>query len=152
MYGESIVFVKETISIMNSNSQHQEYFSVPKPSEEVFHSPASINLISVAGNEFANIHVSCCEVGQALWCSKKATICLQSLHECSDLNTVWKISDISFLESGQRYRIVSCIRRTFFHGGEYQKSGVRLIYEYSKTRHLFLGHTERNVTAIHFRR
>ena len=40
----------------------------------------------------------------------------------------------------------------FFHGGEYQKSGVRLIYEYSKTRHLFLGHTERNVTAIHFRR
>ena len=36
------------------------------------------------------------------------------------------------------YRIVSCIRRTFFHGGEYQKSGVRLIYEYSKTRHLFL--------------
>ena len=36
------------------------------------------------------------------------------------------------------YCIVSCIRRTFFHGGEYQKSGVRLIYEYSKTRHLFL--------------
>ena len=36
------------------------------------------------------------------------------------------------------YRIVSCIRHTFFHGGEYQKSGVRLIYEYSKTRHLFL--------------
>ena len=34
--------------------------------------------------------------------------------------------------------IVSCIRRAFFHGGEYQKSGVRLIYEYSKTRHLFL--------------
>ena len=35
--------------------------------------------------------------------------------------------------------IVSCIRRFFFHGGaEYQKSGVRLIYEYSKTRHLFL--------------
>ena len=28
---------------------------------------------------------------------------------------------------------ISCIRRTFFHGGEYQKSGVRLIYEYSKT-------------------
>ena len=59
---------------------------------------------------------------------------------------------MSFRLGGFDYRIVSCIRRTFFHGGEYQKSGVRLIYEYSKTRHLFLGHTERNVTAIHFRR
>ena len=51
---------------------------------------------------------------------------------------VWLLRLISLLTAHRYYRIVSCIRRTFFHGGEYQKSGVRLIYEYSKTRHLFL--------------
>ena len=46
-----------------------------------------------------------------------------NLHTCTSQSRV--IFSI-YLQASLLYRIVSCIRRTFFHGGEYQKSGVRL--------------------------